>query len=131
MILLMCSIYSSVYVKSWIYKKLKSQKLRRLLEDIYSIHTHILNILTTEYDFVSNSNHPCSLSWAEPICTELALPQLRVSYAMKLVDSIQVLERWSVLEKFWKFYPMLVRLTLSDLANNIILLFSLSALGTQ
>ena len=37
-------------------------KVRRLLEDIYSIHTHIPNILTTEYEFVSNSNHPCFLS---------------------------------------------------------------------
>ena len=53
--------------------------VRSLLEELYSIHTCNLNIIIIEYDFVLNSNHPCSLPSAEPICTLLGWPRLRVS----------------------------------------------------
>ena len=53
--------------------------VRCLLEELYSIHTRNLNIIIIEHDFVLNSNHPCSLPSAEPICTLLGWPRLRVS----------------------------------------------------
>ena len=53
--------------------------VRSLLEELYSIHTRNLNIIIIEHDFVLNSNHPCSLLSAQPICTLLGWPRLRVS----------------------------------------------------
>ena len=55
--------------------------IRRLLEELHSIHTSILNIVINEHDFVLNSNHPCFLPSAEPTYTGLGRPRLRVSAA--------------------------------------------------
>ena len=53
--------------------------IRRLLEELHSIHRRILHITISEHDFVLNSNHPCFLSSAEPICTGRGRPRQRVS----------------------------------------------------
>ena len=50
--------------------------IRRLVEELCSIHTHILNIIINKHDFVLNSNHPCFFLSAKPIYTEPGRPQL-------------------------------------------------------
>ena len=48
--------------------------IRRFVEELCSIHTHILNVIINKHDFVLNSNHPCFFLSAKPIYTELGRP---------------------------------------------------------
>ena len=45
--------------------------IRRILGELHSIHTRILNIIINEHSFVLNSNHPYFLPSAEPTYTGL------------------------------------------------------------
>ena len=53
--------------------------IRKLLEELHSIHRRIVNININEHGFVLNSNHPCFLPSAEPTYSGLGRPRLRVS----------------------------------------------------
>ena len=56
--------------------------IRKLLEELHSVHTCILNIIITEHDFVLNLNHPCSLLSADLGGSDLEFQHL------KLIDSM-------------------------------------------
>ena len=53
--------------------------IRRLLEELHSIHTRILNIIMLKHDFVLNSIDPCSFPSAKPIYTGYGRTRPRVS----------------------------------------------------
>ena len=38
-----------------------TRNISRLLEELHSVKTRIINTVVTEHDFMINSNHPCSL----------------------------------------------------------------------
>ena len=63
------------------------------LTTFHFIHTKILNIIVTEHDFVLNSNHPCLLPLAEPICKGLGWPGLQIS-AVEINQIFDVYRSW-------------------------------------
>ena len=65
----------------------------KLLKELHSINTRILNNIATEHDCVLNSKHPCYFPSAESICTGLGRPRLWVS-AVEINQFYGVYRSW-------------------------------------
>ena len=76
--------------------------IRRLLEELHSIHTRIFHIIINEHDFVLNSNHPYFVPSAEPTYTGLGGHDKEFQQ-LKLIDSTMYTGLGKMLLFIWEF----------------------------